>query len=260
MGFFNKLFGGANEKVAEIPKNQRAQFKDAKHFEAMLKKKDGRIEMLNQSNENLAKEGKLEPFHYWSIAMMNLDKVYVAYSMGRPIEECYELFIEATKWYVKGWDPGAPYADLVDTVSLAYLLQVPDIQFDGIVNYVQQADAGSDQPEWKPDGILWFIINARKQNTMPQPDTVIWPMLYQDLFAITKMSKSLAEIAMKTYLNKWYGLHRQDPWYDNHKKDLVYKGYWSWEAGAITKIMQLDDSSFKDNPYYPYDLVHWNKT
>ncbi|MDD7379168.1 MAG: DUF1911 domain-containing protein [Lachnospiraceae bacterium] len=39
----------------------------------------------------------------------------------------------------------------------------------------------------------------------------------------------------------------------------AYYGYWSFEAGAIAKILNLDDSSLKDVPYYPYDLVHYKK-
>ena len=47
---------------------------------------------------------------------------------------------------------------------------------------------------------------------------------------------------------------------DSHKSsENVYYGYWSFEAGAIAKILNLDDSSLKDVPYYPYDLVHYKK-
>lgn len=257
MGFLNKLFGG-NERVAEVS-NQRAQFKDTRHFNAMLKKKDEMLQMLRASNEKLSQEGKLTPFNYWGVAMEYLDKVYITYSMGEPVEKCYDLFLEAAKWYDKAWDPDAIYADMIDMISLAYLFQVPDEEFNNIVRYIQQADKKSSEPDWKPDGILWFIINARMPGGV-QPDGVIWPDISKELFEITKMQKPQAEVAMKKYLDKWYKLHWEDPWYENHKKELAYKGYWSWEAGAITKIMQLDDSSFKDNPYYPYDLVHWNKT
>lgn len=257
MGFLNKLFGNSNERIAEEPGNQRAQFKNVKHFETMLKKKDEDIRMFLEINEELSREGRIEPFHYWSIAVVKLDKVYIAYSIGEPVEKCYELFLEATEWYVKGWDPEAAYSDLIDMVSLAYLLQIPDDKFAGIVNYVQHADESSDEPAWQPDGILWYIINARKPGGV-QPDKVIWPELYQDLLNLIRMPKAQAEAAMKDYLEKWYKLHRNDPWYETHKKELVYKGYWCWEAGAITKIMQLDDSSFKDNLYYPYDMVHWS--
>ena len=30
----------------------------------------------------------------------------------------------------------------------------------------------------------------------------------------------------------------------------------SFESGAMVKVLGLDDSEWKDVPYYPYDLVH----
>ena len=41
--------------------------------------------------------------------------------------------------------------------------------------------------------------------------------------------------------------------------DGIYYGYWSFEAGAIAKKLHLDDTSLKNVPYYPYDLVHYKK-
>ena len=45
-----------------------------------------------------------------------------------------------------------------------------------------------------------------------------------------------------------------------HKSDRdLYYGYWSFDAGAIAKILELDDTALKDVSYYPYDLVHYKK-
>ena len=32
-------------------------------------------------------------------------------------------------------------------------------------------------------------------------------------------------------------------------------GYWSFESGALVKILGLDDSSLKEVQYYPYDML-----
>ncbi|MEH7450841.1 PoNe immunity protein domain-containing protein, partial [Bacillus toyonensis] len=48
-----------------------------------------------------------------------------------------------------------------------------------------------------------------------------------------------------------------EAWYDAHEnKHDIYSGYWSFESGAIAKILKLDDSTLKDSSYYPYDMVH----
>jgi hypothetical protein len=58
--------------------------------------------------------------------------------------------------------------------------------------------------------------------------------------------------------NKWYHGHRDTAWYNRHKrKNSTYDGYWSFESGAIAKIMGLDDSGWEDLKYYPYDMVHY---
>jgi hypothetical protein len=37
----------------------------------------------------------------------------------------------------------------------------------------------------------------------------------------------------------------------------IYCGYWSFESGAIARILQLDDSTLANTPYYPYDMAHY---
>ena len=69
------------------------------------------------------------------------------------------------------------------------------------------------------------------------------------------------EQLLKDYLqNNWYQGHKEMAWYDIHKaKEKLYYGYWSFESGAIAKILDLDDINLKNVKYYPYDLVHYKK-
>ncbi|MDR0574163.1 MAG: DUF1911 domain-containing protein [Tannerella sp.] len=54
------------------------------------------------------------------------------------------------------------------------------------------------------------------------------------------------------------GRHSDTGWYNDHKNGgNLHYGYWSFESGALVKILGLDDSSLKDMQYYPYDMVHW---
>ena len=85
--------------------------------------------------------------------------------------------------------------------------------------------------------------------------------VYECLKQILDNDEIIACEALKEYLQeKWYEIHRECAWYDSHKSSKNdYYGYWSFEAGAIAKILNLDDSSLKDVAYYPYDLVHYKK-
>jgi hypothetical protein len=86
----------------------------------------------------------------------------------------------------------------------------------------------------------------------------MFPSIYKRLYDITKLSKQEAEATVNNYLTNRYTLHKTDPWYGANLKDKGYSGYWAWEVASVIKVLGLDDSSFKENPYYPYDMVHWN--
>ena len=64
---------------------------------------------------------------------------------------------------------------------------------------------------------------------------------------------------LKQILKKgWYNSRREN--YDSHNRsDYTYCGYWSFEAGAIVKLLGIDDTILKDMKYYPYDLVHYKE-
>jgi len=60
---------------------------------------------------------------------------------------------------------------------------------------------------------------------------------------------------MAEYLEDWYGASRREPYYDSHTRNTSFKGYWSWEAAAITFLLGIDDSSYRTAKFYPADLV-----
>jgi hypothetical protein len=60
---------------------------------------------------------------------------------------------------------------------------------------------------------------------------------------------------MAEYLEDWYVASRREPYYDSHTRDTSFKGYWSWEAAAITFLLNIDDSSYRTAEFYPADLV-----
>lgn len=62
---------------------------------------------------------------------------------------------------------------------------------------------------------------------------------------------------MRGYLDDWYLASRREPYYDSHKKGDQFKGYWSWEAAAITYILEIDHREYQDAKFYPADLVEY---
>lgn len=64
---------------------------------------------------------------------------------------------------------------------------------------------------------------------------------------------------MSQYLDEWYEASRREPYHDRHKSSY-FPGYWSLEAAAITYILDIDDSGYRDKKFYPRDLVDYART
>ncbi len=75
---------------------------------------------------------------------------------------------------------------------------------------------------------------------------------------IKETDKNTAEKELKYFLeNEWYASFKGTPLYDLHNnRHNIYAGYWCFVAAAIVKIKGLDDSSFRDNKYYPKDMLN----
>lgn len=241
MGIFSKLFGSSKDTTAND--NVRAQFKDAKYFQQEIT----RFEQIIA-----AAPPPVKPFDYWSAASKLSRIVNLEYSMGKPVESLVPTYQRALDYFVHAWNKENPtYEDLLVMVSKGIFLDISDADFQRLVNYIEQADR--DAPEgWHPDALLWFLVRKRmKVNTNEDVYETIVPKIYQRLFDLTQLPKAAAEEAVKEYLEDWYQLRKETPWYDTHTRDRGYSGYWAWDVAAVVKMMELDDSGFRDNPYYP---------
>ena len=53
----------------------------------------------------------------------------------------------------------------------------------------------------------------------------------------------------------WYYAHSEASWYDTHKTEDAYYGYWSFDTAALCKMRGIYDERFKDLDFFPYDLL-----
>lgn len=88
------------------------------------------------------------------------------------------------------------------------------------------------------------------------------PMIFfAEIIKIEDKTEAIQKL--RQYLDKYYYTSQNLDYYFNiHKLNngKNYYGYWSWEAGALVKIKNLNDSLLRNHPYYPYDFVHWKNT
>lgn len=144
------------------------------------------------------------------------------------------------------------YWDVCMMLSLGILLKVPDEEFNKIVKVREKV------PE--KDFLLDFIISYRI-DTYEVVEHIMETNPYQTLEKVIKVSKTDKGSALKIlqdYLSKQlYKDNKEMFWYGYHKEPKLFFGYWSFESGALVKILGLDDSILKIQKYYPYDMVHW---
>ncbi|MCL1933400.1 MAG: DUF1911 domain-containing protein [Candidatus Azobacteroides sp.] len=252
MGIINKLFGTSDSK--ENKPKIRAQYKNERYFIKEINYIDEILKEFEETDKKyIAEHGSLTPFQYLSKCMKYNKKVEYLYCLERNADEMQSVFLHAVDNFSKGWgDDFQGMALLVDMAAKSVLLNISQSEFQRVKDFMCKADQSSIKEMWKPDSLVFFLIGEKeKQRKSAVP-------AYQKLYEITKLPKSEAEKSIKKYLESWYEMNKHVPWYNNHLRDNGYSGYWAWEVAAVVKLIGLDDSSFKDNQYYPYDLVHWN--
>jgi DNA-binding GntR family transcriptional regulator len=106
------------------------------------------------------------------------------------------------------------------------------------------------------DWLIDFLIRARIPGRALSQE-MIFPHTYGTLReAIESDDPVKAAELLSRYLEKeFYPRHKGVYWHDKHlSKHNTFFGYWSFEAAAVVKQAGIDDSSFRENEYYPKDL------
>lgn len=173
------------------------------------------------------------------------------YSAGESIEKVRETYIKTLQYSEKIWKENSSYVDCLWLVSMGVLLDISDDEKYLLNNIVKKYN--------KEDKLISFFmeyLDQKKYGVQCYFMTEPYKYLNEYLEGVHRDVN-----LMEKYLyNYWYDAHNDMAWYDSHKdKSNTYFGYWSFEAGAIAKILKLDDSSLKHVPYYPYDLVHYKE-
>ena len=260
MGLFDFFF---NRSKQEQDKPIRDKIKNRKHFEKLLSEEK---EVIKQRNEIISKgnQNDTNSYIYYAIANNYMNLIKITYSLGVNIKDLRETYIVSLQSFLLGFESDEPmYFDILNRVALGFLLDIPEENFKQLVDYVQRMDEQAKPADWTPDLLLWFLLNSRLKEDERQTyaDKLAFPKLYKGLFKLTQISDAQeAKKVLEDYIGKWYNLNKDAPWYNSHLKKNCYRGYWAWEVAAVAKIMHIDDSDLKDNPYYPYDMVHWEDT
>ncbi|WP_454726750.1 MULTISPECIES: PoNe immunity protein domain-containing protein [Cupriavidus] len=109
------------------------------------------------------------------------------------------------------------------------------------------------------DGLLERLVAPFVLGRGAPPDKATRHLPYRKLFKVFDAQPAKRPALMAQYLDEWYHASRRELYTDQHadgvRTDLNFFGYWSWEAAAVTWLLDIDDTSYRHMPFYPRDLV-----
>lgn len=223
---------------------------DEADIEYIREKEKGGVQAYSLPNDEVIANTHLLDINY------RLRIMLASYSMGVEIEELHKQYIVIAPLFAETWNRITTVVPILQMLSIGILINIDDVYFDKLVQVVEK--------DGRKDFSLGYLIHYRKPDWNISLNSYIQKSPYQHIQNIVTMAQSDKKEAvkcLKQYLTKyWYKGHSSEAWYNLHKKDInSYFGYWSFESGALVKVLGLDDSSLKGLQYYPYDMVHWNE-
>lgn len=192
------------------------------------------------------------------------------YSAGHPVAEIrdvYPAIIEFWIEYLRRWNYFIEIDESADKTVAALPLLDTDFSFanqlvclgillgwGGILrNLIDLIDLNN----FRKDGMLERLLAPYTYERDMPPNECTRHLPYFKTLKIFAATTEERSILMSDYLKEWYHASRREPYYDSHKHGDSFTGYWSWEAAAITYLLDIDDSIYRDSKFYPTDLVEF---
>lgn len=121
-------------------------------------------------------------------------------------------------------------------------------------NYVRNLDSFEREDFIWEKMILYMGLKPKRA-----ADKLIYPPIFQPLWDCMNSDREEQSERLVNFVKKWHARCRQvhDLRAGAHlSKFDHYHGYWCFEAAAVAKMFDIDDSALEGHPHYPYDLRH----
>lgn len=193
----------------------------------------------------------------WANFRDRYQQIFLGYSLSEDVPRLAARFpavVDAYEIYLR--DPKAAPTDLRDLdeyvvslwlVSFAILFRVDDTLWKRLLACI--GNEGRDA--------LFDALVATRSPGRKKAGELLHPAIFEPLFsAISAQGESRAAF-VKRYLRDWYKSLKPTYWVDSHKgpDGGGFFGYWAMEVAGVVKAFNMDDSAFRDLPYYPRDVV-----
>jgi hypothetical protein len=242
--------------------------KGEKYFKGFLKYIEDDIEDDVDYLENTPKIKPLATVNIpWALYQYYIKKMEIDYCLGVEIPSFSENVNIALDWLQSMNDYGAKLQDREDQEYFAQKKELTQnvlffhhfwLSFAlGVgleVKRITQAmeligQAGEDR-------FMDLVMVQLGQSNRKVASKVRHPIIFQGLVDIIDAESQERPGLMKAYLEKWLDLMKKEGFKESHKKEeFYYTGYWCYASALVVMLWDIDDSSFRNNPYYPKDLV-----
>jgi len=226
----------------------RDKRKDIQYFNRFIDEETKRVKFFTKNLKN----GKVNPERIRSVKStihdLKLGIMIAKYSRGDDLSILEKEYLDLLDGWKDIWEPDY-YNKNLKMISLGVLFDADRIFATQIREMLGKAGIN--------DWLFHFLLDSWDHEQTSGDCELLFPKSFSRLQKVTS-AEDKVEVLKKYLSDDWY--HKDCGCYEAHKsKQNIYYGYWSFEAGAVSRILNVDDSSLKDAPYYPYDLVHYKR-
>ena len=222
----------------------RDKYKDKRYFDEELV---FNIETFNEFEDmkSSVKKDKLKSFYVvqsgYSEKLLRIN-----YALGNSLDEVFKWFKISLRYYQLSYGAFESIYDLMDYLSLAVLFEDRKEEFIEDIEkifskYQAFVDAGEQYEDGYIETLALYLLEGRVENFRSRLEYL--NMIGNDADSVIEAQKF------------WYYAHSEASWYDTHKTDDAYYGYWSFDTAALCKMRGIYDERFKDLDFFPYDLL-----
>lgn len=192
-----------------------------------------------------------------------------AYSVGAPLIDVKRYVLESIdsleRFVILGqqdqeyflYGDGGGYSGGYDMwyrlLAWCILFDLPRDRTDIVLDYLSLQ---MRNPEQATDALANKMVKALGYPGQDESDHLLWPEAYEPLYKCFKL-EAYREQQLEAFMKGWYRQMGDTYWHNNHNgRHDTYFGYWCFEAAAVAKMLNIDDTGLKDHPHYPYDARH----
>ena len=237
--------------------SKREPLMDEAFFQESLRYVDKIVESRNTKLREQPEVYTKPKTFLWANFRDRYQQIFLGYSLDEDVPRLAQRFpavVETYEIYLR--DKEAVPTDLADLdeyivslwlVSFAILFKVDDDLWKRLLACI--GNEGRDA--------LFEALVATRSPNRRKATGLLHAAIFQPLHDAIAADAKSRDALVKRYLKAWYKALKPTYWVDSHKgpKGGGFFGYWAVEVAGLVQAFGMDDTGWRDMPYYPRDLV-----